>query len=479
MRDTVEEAQWETVNDVNASTSIRIRPITRSEALAKQAKQNIISQDGSMPLYPAFNNLLVRDPTTLQYANEGYSRNSLIFNILTRRAQAIHQAKLWAYELDKDGERADKIGKSDYQKLLNKPNPYMTQRVFWQTVELYVCIGGVAFIQKVRDEYGVVKYLYPYHASQINYIQGSQNWVDGYVYDNGAGYREEIPKENMFEIKFSSVNFFYPFKAVSPLLALLKEVNVDNQRGELEVALLMNGGAPSFAIYPGESIAPMTQDQIDTSIERIITKINGRNRGKPLLMNPNFKLEKVGYSPKEMLLTDFGLIPESRACAVYGVPPGYAQTLTGLKFAGTYANRAEDKKSMFEDTIVPCWVAYAEDVNGGMENEMFHDGTKASECQVGFDYSNLPALMEANDKIEDGILKQWQVNVITLNDTLVELGWDALPKDDPRGKLYYSETTGMALGTAAPQDQSPVSIETPPAQPVPTNEEEEEPQGEA
>ncbi len=834
----IENAEYEEIKDVNQNTSIRIRPMKAEEVLATRAKSNIVTAnamvDGSMPLYPAFNNLLVRDPTTLQYANEGYSRNSLIFNILTRRAQAVHQAKLKVYKKDADGEKGDPLPYSDYQKLLDRPNPYMTARVFWQTGELYVCVGGVNFVNKVRDEYGVVKYLYPYHQSQVNYIQGSQQWIDGYVYDNGAGYRRSFTTEEMFEIKFTSVNFFYPFKAISPMLSLLKEVNVDNQRGELEVALLQNGGVPSFAIYPGDTISPMTGDQIDTAIEKIISKINGRNRGKPLLMNPNYKVEKIGYSPKDMLLTDFAKIPETRACllpgtgiitrrgvvaieqvvpgdyvishkgiwrkvtesltnpnrpcvevqssfaslfatedhpvyaarisqnrghkcnvdsfgwlgagalkptgirgecnglvipklrpgakdyleilplikqnrfplkekdgkligahpgthiiparipysyqfgrlfgfylaegssagtriefdfnkneteyhseviaalkdifhlpakmrecrtamritaqhpalaqlfkcgnahtkmlpewvwiateefwrgmlsawsdgdgnttkkwkrtrittvsknlawhmrliaialgkkagltadhraacylegrlmpegisyvvqfqesdepryskflphsdglvtkvksikgidysgpvynleveqdhsfltesgvvhncAVYGVPAGYAQTLIGLEHAGTYANRETDKRSMFEDTIVPAWGAYAEDIMAGMAGEMFHDGIKADDCIVEFDYSKLPALMESNDKVLGATVKLWMANMLPLNAALAKLGEDPLDESDPKANLYYTELTGL-LGEEAPP---PALVITPPAVPIP------------
>lgn len=462
------EAEWTEVKSPNENLGIRIRPQTAAEVRARNAKSQIITSnamvDGPLPLYPAFNNLLVRDPTTLQYANEGYSRNSLIFNIFTRRAQAVHQAKLWAYELA-DGEREDALADSDYQKLLNRPNPYMTARVFWQTVELYVCAGGVAFIQKVRDEYGVLQYLYPYHQSQMNYIQGANNWVDGYVYDNGAGYRREFTRDEVFEIKFPSVNFFYPFKAISPLLSLLKEVNVDNQRGELEVALLQNGGVPAFAIYPGDDVQPMTQDQIDTAIEKIITKINGRNRGKPLLMNPHFHVEKLGMSPKDMLLTDFAKIPESRACAVYGVPAGYAQTLTGLEKAGTFANRESDKKAMFEDTIVPAWHAYAEDVNGGMAGEMFHDGTKCDECEVAFDYSKVPALAESNDKILDAATKLWQANALCLNAFLTKIGEEPLPDNDEKGSMYYTELTGYLTEAAPPP--APIVFTAPVVQPAP------------
>jgi HK97 family phage portal protein len=430
----VEEANYEVITSPTDSTSIRIRALTKEEALARSNKGITFTTDGGMPLYPQVN-LLSRNPEALKYGNEGYSRNSLVFNVITRRAQAVQQGKL---KVEVKGDEKEFLPDSDLQKLFDRPNPYMHANVFWEVCSIFVDIGGTCFVQKVRDDYGVVEALYPYHTSQIQPIQGTDTWVTGYVYDNGAGFRKEIPKEDIIELKFPSVNLMFPYRTTSPLLSLLKEVDIDNQRGEFEVAMLLNGGVPSFAIYPGDDVAPMGQDQINTAMEAIIAKINGRNRGRPLLMNPNFKLEKLGNSPKEMSLEIYSEIPETRVCAVYGIPPGYAQTLVGLKVAGTYANRDTDKRSFYEDTVVAMWQRYGGAMNAGFENEFFYDGINGQDVDIAFDYSDVPALRESDDKKQARALDKWKANLIPRNKALTELGDEAI--EGPEGDEYFKSS---------------------------------------
>lgn len=436
----IQEAQYEVVQDANTPTSIRIRTMSARDVLAKKTAAPQVSLDGSLPLYRPYNQLLSRNPTTLKYANEGYSRNSIIFTITTKRASSLASIPL----IVRNKKTKELLPDSDYQKLMDAPNPYMSRSSFIRQMSLYVDVGGTCFANKVRDSFGVVSALFPYHASQINYVQGMSEWIQCYRYDNGVGYTKMIDKEDICEFRFPSTSFVYPYKTESPLLALLKEVDVDNQRGELEVALLLNGGAPAFAIYPGESIQVMTQDQMNTIMEGIITKINGRNRGRPLLMNKDFEIQAVGYKPSDMMLTLFTEIPETRACSVYGGSPGFYGFLAGLKYAGTYANREVDKRSFWEDVIVPTAKDYAEAINrsfgGDRYNppEMFHDGISAADCVVEFDISNLPQLMEASDALQGRIIEQWESDLIIKNRALQLLGEEEAK--DESGTKYYSET---------------------------------------
>jgi len=403
----------------------------------------------SFPLFPQYNKLLSRNPETYKYANEGYSKNSIVFNCITRRAQALHQAPLVVSKKSQDKKK--KREENDIQRLFDNPNPYMDTSDMVQYMSIYCDVGGKMYFYKQRDSYGVVRELYPYHASQISIEQGTKTWIEGYWYDNGAGYRKFIPPEDIIPVKFPSINFLQPYTSISPLMAVASLVDLDSQVVELSVALLLNGGAPPFVIYPGEEVAPMTQDQIDFTIEKIITKFNGRNRGKPALMNKDFKLEKVGYSPKEMLLTEFSYLPETRICATYGVPVGYAQMLTGLEYAGTYANRETDKQTMFEDAIVPAWIAYGRALQRGLKDEVFYD-CKANDFDIAFDFTNVPALMESDSKKQGKVIDQWRYNLIPRDRALELVGEEMIGGED--GAKYYSEATGTAFGTVDPKDQN-------------------------
>lgn len=422
-----------------------------SEIQAK--RQTGIGSDGAFPLMPLYNNLISVNPETYKFANEGYGRNSIVFNVITRRAEAIHQVPLIITK-KKKGEVAKKKKlqpeDNDLSRLFDQPNVYQDLSDFLQYCSIYTDVGGRTFIHKVRDGYGVVTELYPYHASQITIEQGTDRMIEGYWYDNGAGYRKFIPPEDMFQIRFPSVNFWKPYTSWSPLLALAKEVDIDNQRGELQVALMLNGGVPPFAIYPGDTQPEFSQDSLDGAVEKVVAKINGRNRGKPLLMNKDFKIEKIGYNPKDLDLTTFSAIPETRICAIYRVPVGYAQMLTGLENAGTYANREADKTAFYEDAMIPLWTSYARAFYRGLKDETFYDG-KGSDFDFAFDYSDLPALMESDSNLQGKVIDQWRFNLIPRDKALELIGEEEIGGEE--GQQYYSETTGTAWGTVDPKDQ--------------------------
>jgi HK97 family phage portal protein len=422
-------------------------PVAFSELSAQRKQQSGIQiSDGSFPLDPAYSHLLSRNPQTLKFANEGYSQNSIVFNCITRRAQAIHQPPLIVSKRGGKVKKGKKEGEqNDLQRLLESPNPYCDTSDLLQYLSIYNDVGGKMYFHKVRDGYGVVTEIYPYHASQISVQQGTTRWIDGYWYDNGAGFRKFIAPEDIGTFKFPSIDFLKPYTSTSPLLALAALVDLDSQVAQLSVSLLLNGGAPPFVIYPGEQVDVMTQDQIDGAIEKIITKFNGRNRGKPALMNKDFKLEKVGFSPKEMLLTEFSMLPETRICATYGVPVGYAQMLTGLEYAGTFANREIDKQTFYEDTMVSLWVAYGRAFNRMFKDEVFYD-CKGSDLSIEFDYSNIPALMVADAKLQGKVIDQFRYNLITRDRALDLIGEEEVGGKE--GGMYYSESTGTAFGTS-------------------------------
>jgi len=450
-------------------------PIAFSELSSQPQRSGQQYSDGSLPLMPVYNQLLSRNPETLKFANEGYTKNSLVFNCVTRRAQAIHQAPLVISKKNTKVKKKKDKGESldnDLSRLLENPNPYQDTTDLLQYISIYNDVGGKMYLHKVRDNYGVVSEIYPYHASQISIQQGTTRWIEGYWYDNGAGFRKFIPPEDIIPFKFPSINFLRPYTSSSPLLALASLVDLDSQVAELSVALLLNGGTPPFVIYPGEGAETdmMTQDQIDGAIEKIITKFNGRNRGRPALMNKGYQIEKVGFSPKEMLLTEFSMLPETRVCAVYGVPVGYAQMLTGLEYAGTYANRELDKQSFYEDTMVSLWQAYQRAFKRGFKDEVFYD-CKGADLEIEFDYSDIPALMESDSKLQGKIIDQWRYNLIDRDRTLELIGEELVGGEE--GAKYYSESTGSAFGTQIPDTKAADTIpdkNAPQPTPKPTKE---------
>ncbi len=413
--------------------------------------QQLQSSNGAvnmLPLSPQFNTLITRDPTAQKFALEGYSKNSIVFDVVSIRAEAVQQAPLITF---RKTDEKEKLLTSNIQALIDRPNPVLDFLQLLMYLEIYMSIGGDAYLHKVRDGYGIVRELYPYHASQMLPIVGDNRWITGYRYDNGAGFVKIIPPSDIIHFRWAAIDFFRPYKSLPPLLALAKEVDIDNQSAEIEVALLMNGMVPSFVMISDPTLEPMTDTEIKEQQERIKTRQGGKNRGAPMVLNPGIKVEKLGFSPKDMSNSLMRLIPETRISGVFGVPIEITGLWAGLEYS-TYANKETARQFFLQDKILPHWRRIGRTFTHGLSGEYFPDGINGNDVICTFDTSHVPGLQETRDKIEGRIMEQWKSGLIKRGYALQLLGLDPCATDDDV-YLYLAEpdvvaTTKQTLETA-------------------------------
>ena len=85
----------------------------------------------------------------------------------------------------------------------------------------------------------------------------------------------------------------------SPLKSVLREVYGDESAGQLATALLSNMGVPSVVITPQDNygLTDVDAEQISKTYQQ---KVSGRNKGMPLILSGQMKLEKMSFSPQEL-----------------------------------------------------------------------------------------------------------------------------------------------------------------------------------
>ena len=102
--------------------------------------------------------------------------NQVVLACIATRAQTLNEPPLTAV----DSTTGAIIPQHPLTRLFRRPNKHMSQSMFWQYVSTYIDIGGNAYIHKVRNVYGQVIELRPYHSGHIVPISESGQWVDYY-----------------------------------------------------------------------------------------------------------------------------------------------------------------------------------------------------------------------------------------------------------------------------------------------------------
>lgn len=387
-------------------------------------RSNAIHQ---LPLSPSYRYNLFRDSTAANIAEEGYKRNSLVFELVTRRAVAVRQAEVYLVDVNNPDVPVTDAPLLD---LLRRPSPISDEKRMMSTLEIYGCIGGDRFEHKVRDAYGQIIQTYAYHASQMQPIQGNTNWIEYYRYDNGTGTIVDIPTVDIIQYMWDSIDFQRPWKSIPPLVAGAKEIDIDNDRALMEIALLQNGAVPAFLLElsenamveneMGQMVMP-TQQQLDRLAERMQERFGTRNRGKGGIVPPGTKIHPLGFSPKDMSTNIFSEMPETRLCDLLGIPLQIT-SLRAAQSAKTYSNYGEAQKAFYEDTMVSAWDTYGAVRSHAYANEMFYGDNK--KYLVKYDYSKVRALQESQNEIQERSRKDYMAGIITKNEARLSTGYE-------------------------------------------------------
>ncbi len=381
-----------------------------------------------LPTAQRYSQSIMNDPTTAVFANEAYKRNSIVFDCIGIRVDALQSAPLKVYHKVTKAEVPD----CSLAKILSAPNPVTDQSTLLMYLETYLGVGGNAYLHKVRDGYGSLKQLYPYHASQMTPQLYGANWITKYRYDNGGGYIANIDADDIIHFRWNSVDFQKPWMAISPLASLAKEVDLDNHTMEMEITIILNSAIIPFAIIPGAGTRVMTDDQIKMQLEKLQTRYAGKNTGRGMILNPGTDIKPLGVSPKDLGNLTSHQIPETRIPAVFKVPLTKTSFYTSLQNS-TMNNRGSDEL-VFAQTMVTHMAKLANTLTHGIKGERFEDGTSGDEYEIKFDASKIPALQEQQWQKRKQVTEEFTGNLITQNEGREQLGMEEATEG---GDRYY------------------------------------------
>jgi len=283
-------------------------------------------------------------------AEAGFRKNVIAYRCVMQVAVASAAIPWLLYA--GDGEELDRHPLLD---LLRHPNPLQDGMAFLESIYAYLEIAGNAYIEAVRGGDDMPAELYVLRPDRMKVIPGPTGLPQGYQYTVN-GQVTTWPADpltgasNILHIKqFHPLDDWY---GMAPLEAAQISVDQHNAAGSWNQALLNQGARPSGALVfaPKEGPATLTDDQMHRLREELGQVYQGHtNAGRPLILEGGLDWREMSLSPKDMDWLGGRNVAARDIALAFGVP---AQ-LVGIPDAQTYANMAEARMALYEETILP------------------------------------------------------------------------------------------------------------------------------
>ena len=393
------------------------------------------------------------EPRNYKYqdlAKEGYLKNAIVYrcvNEISKGAAAV------PFMIKAGDQILDQHPVID---LLNRPNPLQSYSEFFSSLYGYLLLSGNSYVLKVGSDRGAPTELHQLRPDRIQ-IKGGGNPIPekyNYIMNGRVAASYEVDQENGFsELKHIKLwNPLDDYYGCSPLAAAASEVDQHNMSSKHNVNLLNNGARPSGAvIFKPRDDAGMAINLSEQQRAQLLTDLNNRfsgagNAGRPLLLEGDFDWKEMGLSPKDMDFLNLKHLSATEIAMCFGVP----SQLVGVPDAQTYANVAEARLALYEETIIPYLRKIESDLNEWLI-PMFGEN-----LAMEFDIDAIPALSERRKKIYENVTSAVREGIMTRNEARERIGLEPVEGGDG---LYIAANLFPLGDESVPEPEDPINEE--------------------
>lgn len=370
--------------------------------------------------------------------------HSLVMAVVNYTGTRLPEAQPTVVKQGKDGPQSDPL--HPLAALIRRPNLHYVWPNYCLALSLSWWIDGNVYFYKDRDVGSVVKQLW-----YLPHYLVEPRWV-------GDGRSPEVPqpaKGEEQQAKFLSHYQYnvpgkppvlYPAKdvvhikrgcdplrrgGVSAFEPLITELYGDGKMAAFTAAIMSNMGLQVPIIRPKDKDITIKAEDAAHMKESWMAKTTGNRAGEPVVFTEPVDVEKFGFSPTELDLSQLRLIPESRVAAVTGIPAATLQLLVGLQNGTSYASSEQARQQGYEEVIIPIQQSIAEELNWQLLPEFEKDGT----AEFVFDTTGVRVLQEDKDALLKRESEVLRAGGCTLDQFLSAIGRD--PIGPPLGDVRY------------------------------------------
>lgn len=308
--------------------------------------------------------------------------------------------------------------------------------------EMSLCIHGEAYFEKIRNIFGAPVGLRWLNPIAVEPFINRGRIVRYDFHDSYAG--RYIPFQPDEIIYHHYQNPLDDYRGLSPTMVALNSINVERDIERSTKSWYQNDSRPDGIVTPRNPIDDIAYDAL---VEKIRDQLKGaQNRGRTFATNEPVDWQQVQREPIPTQEEQEASV-RRKTCAGYGVP----LSIAGAWDDAQYQSSPEQRKSLYEETIIPECETLEEIINAQVMPFFDEWGSARFE----HDYSEIKALLEDAAEKATVISSRMQSGSMTINESRIAFGDEPIPGGDvlliPQG--YYVVQVAKLPDVAAVVDQ--------------------------
>jgi len=395
--------------------------------------------------------------------------NSLAMAVVNFTSMRIPEAKPTVVTYKKDGDE-----EKDYQhpmaQMVRRPNKHHVWANYAAACSMSWWFSGNVYFLKVRDATGQVQelWLLPYfmvtprfpndrRTPEVPQDKNNDPFLSHYEYRVPGKEAVLYPASDIVHIK-RGLDLNNPRLGLGAFESLYKELYGDDRMALFTGSIFANMGIQVPLISPKDQTVDISEPNALAMKEMWMAKTTGARAGEPVIMTQPVNVEKFGFNPSELDISNLRLVPESRVCAVCQISPAALQLMVGIQNGTSYASSEQARQQGYEEVIIPIQRAWEEEFTWQLLPEFKPEKGQ----EFVFDTTRVRVLQEDRDALFKRESEALRAGGVTINGYLQSIGKKPVGEE---GDVYLIPSTSnpMTLEKIAAQ----ASDMTPPPVPPP------------
>lgn len=391
------------------------------------------------------------------FAREGYIQNAIAYRCISLIAEAASLIPFLVFEGDKEMEQHPLLT------VFTKPNPFQGGTELWRAWYSFAKIAGNSYLEPVILD-GNVRELFVLRPDRMKVVPGRRGYPAAYEYTVGANMvrfdMQDLPSRQQPILHFKEFHPIDDWYGLSPIEAAAFAIDVHNQAGAFNKALLDNGARPSGALVyePKDKEASRTlpDDQFMRLKKELDEKYSGaKNAGRPMLLEGGLSWQQMGLTSKDMEFMEAKREAAREIALAFGVPP----MILGIPGDNTYANYKEANRAFYRQTVLPL----VERTCQALTN--FFTPTFGDKLRVDYDEDQVVGLIAEREELWDKVTAADHISVDEKREATGYAPYE--PNADSPGDVILVPSSKIPLEEAMFQPGGAEPIGDPNAQPAP------------
>ena len=232
-----------------------------------------------------------------------------------------------------------------YQALLDNPFHLINPYAGWQEVLIQLLLNGNSYVVIHRDKQQKASWLEPVPSDDVNLtLQDNATDIIYHVHYTDERADKDYLSADVLHFKLVTPGMdVNQYTGVSPLMALVPELGIQDNSKKLTLTSLIHALAPTN-IYttPNAITEPGAKDKIREAFEKANT---GDNAGRVMIMDAGAKLETMDVTPNVATLLDNATFSQTQIAKAFGIPDSY------LNGQGDQQSSIEMIRSLYQNAL--------------------------------------------------------------------------------------------------------------------------------